>query len=46
MARLRMIGLVLAIGITGIVLDRLFIHLIRWSVVGGWFISLGKAIQG
>lgn len=41
-----MIGLFLAVGITVVVIDRLFIHLIRWNVVGGWFISLGRAIQG
>ena len=46
MERAKKVGLVLAVVIAAMAVDRLWIHLIRWSVIGGWIESLGHAIKG
>ncbi len=46
MDRAKKIGLVLAVVTAAIAVDRLWIHLIRWNVIGGWIVSLGRAVQG
>lgn len=46
MDRVKKFGLILAVVIAVIVVDRLWIHLIRWQVIGGWIESLGRAIKG
>ena len=46
MDRAKKVKLILAIVIAVIVVDKLWVHLIRWSVIGGWIEGLGRAIKG
>ena len=46
MDRIKKIALILAVVTACIAVDRLWIHLIRWDVIGRWIVNLGHAIQG
>ena len=45
MDRIKKVALILAVVIACIVVDKLWIHLIRWDVIGRWIENLGRAIH-
>ena len=44
MDRIKKILLILAVVTACIVVDRLWIGLINWRVIGNWIVNLGRAI--
>ena len=46
MDRVKKVVFVLAVVAAVMAVDRLWIHLIHWSVIGGWIESFGRLFKG